>query len=166
MQVLGMIVALLFGALMLFNGLIMLISPRRWFEIPPYVAFRGTVPRSSLSTIEGRLRIRVLGLVLTLFILWMAFGVISRTAGLAADGAISPLRFRSVEGLLLLATCLGISTVGALMTFRPMWWLRKYWSQIAPESNLLMPLAKAIRFAGIVFLAGGCYFGWMWLKMR
>jgi hypothetical protein len=56
---------------------VMVFSPERWFELPPYLAFRGAVKREMLSTPFGRFQIRALGLILVVFICWMVFSVVS-----------------------------------------------------------------------------------------
>lgn len=77
MRLVGIIVAATFVVLIFFTGLVMLVSPRRWFELPSYLAFRGTIRESMLETRAGRLQIRVLGLLLVLFTSWMSYSILS-----------------------------------------------------------------------------------------
>src|SRR5688572_30908771 len=56
---------LMFAALglLLFNIITMVVSPRFWFDLPHYLAFRGTIRRSLLATWHGQLQIRAMGVV-------------------------------------------------------------------------------------------------------
>jgi hypothetical protein len=63
-------------SLALFNGLIMLFSPSKWFDLPSYLAFRGTLRRDQyLRTKSGILQIRFLGFMFAAFVIWMIAGL-------------------------------------------------------------------------------------------
>src|SRR6266480_4646689 len=75
--VLGKAAVLIVVCLALFNGLIMLVAPRRWFSLPRYLALRGGMGRPRyLNTAAGRFQVRILGLVLAAFVMCMLWGIL------------------------------------------------------------------------------------------
>lgn len=61
----------------LVSGLVALFSPRRWFELPEYLALRGSLRRTMLDSGWGRLQIRAYGMISVLFMSWMGFLIVS-----------------------------------------------------------------------------------------
>jgi hypothetical protein len=77
-QGVGLGVVLLVLGVFLINAVIMLVSPGRWFSLPKWMAFRGVWhARDRPDTINGRLRIRALGLIFTGGIGWMIWNLMS-----------------------------------------------------------------------------------------
>ena len=71
-QTIGLLVIPLVLGIVFFNGVVMLVSPARWFTLPRYIALRGTLRQHDyMSTRFGRLRIRALGLVFAGLTGWM-----------------------------------------------------------------------------------------------
>jgi hypothetical protein len=88
---LGFIAISVLGALMLFNGVIMVVSPRKWFDLPSWLAGHGTMMKARYSTRWGLLQVRLLGAVLLLFL-----GVLLWIVREALMKRTDPLRFRVV----------------------------------------------------------------------
>ena len=71
-QAIGLLVIPLLLGAVLFNGVVMLISPARWFKLPSYIAFRGALHQQTYAASSaGRFQIRVLGLILVGAAGWM-----------------------------------------------------------------------------------------------
>jgi hypothetical protein len=55
----------------------MLFSPRLWFNLPPYLAFRGSLRKEMLSSWSGRLRVRALGFMLVTLLTFTILSIIA-----------------------------------------------------------------------------------------
>ena len=155
-QTIGLLVIPLLLGLVFFNGIIMLVSPARWFTLPRYVAFRGALhPSKYTATRAGRLQIRALGLILVGATAWMIasfFGITYRlqTSGAGSVGV-------PVNWWLCVATCIGAIGCGIAMLLKPRWWIAKYFRDQSGEGNQIV-LERALRLLSLPFIGIGIYF--------
>jgi hypothetical protein len=59
------------------NAGFMLISPRAWFQLPAWLAGRGTLTKKRYSSGWGALQLRVLGGVILGTLLWVIFNILA-----------------------------------------------------------------------------------------
>jgi hypothetical protein len=59
----GWLAALFVAFMFLFNGALMLISPKTWFRLPRWLAGHGTMTEHKYSGRGGQLQVRMLGMV-------------------------------------------------------------------------------------------------------
>jgi len=71
------ICALLFGLLWVANAVIMLTSPRLWFRMPYWTAFRGSVTERQYGDRAGHFLIRFLGATCLAFSIWIFYDMFS-----------------------------------------------------------------------------------------
>jgi hypothetical protein len=169
-QIIGIGIAVAFMVLMIVNALVMLVSPTRWFDLPPYVGFHGTLRRSRISTFGGRLEIRALGLILVILLGWMMFGLLK---SIFISFPSDTLAARSGFGYLTicLVTCLAASVCGVRMLLTPGWWLDRYVrpgipeSQTASASASWRALEATLRVLGAVILGMALYFAYRCLRI-
>jgi len=168
-QTLGVVTAVLLLGAFFSNGLIMLVSPSRWFKLPSYIAFRGSLrERNYLATSGGRLQIRALGLVLisvTVYVVSGLFGIspprFLRTIGLKADALI----LRSGRWLCLM-TCLAVIGCGLIMLLKPRWWVMKYMSAGEVDEGRQALLERIVRVVSLPMFAVGAYFLYLCIAVR
>jgi phosphotransferase system glucose/maltose/N-acetylglucosamine-specific IIC component len=72
-QILGGIGAALFGVWMVVIGAYMLLSPRAWFRLPRWLAFRGALTQKQHATGWRALQVRITGGVLVGTIVWVLY---------------------------------------------------------------------------------------------
>jgi hypothetical protein len=167
-QLIGIAFAVLALAVMLFTGLMMLISPKRWFDLPPYLGFHGSMRRSMLSTWGGRFQVRALGGILVSFIVWAVTSTLINphpNAGKLPRQYNVPGSSLTVSHAFCLLGFLGAIMTGTLILLKPKWYVEKYWRPNLPEgqANVALPLV-AIRILGIIPLAAGAYLAWSCLE--
>src|SRR5262249_54030734 len=81
-QTIGLLVIPLLLGLVFFNGIVMMVSPSRWwFALPRYIAFRGTLQSNYTATRIGRFQIRAFGLILAGATAWMILSFFGITYG-------------------------------------------------------------------------------------
>jgi hypothetical protein len=112
MQFVGLVFAIVFLGVMLFNGLTMLFSPARWFRLPRYIGFQGSLSRDRLSTISGRLGIRVLGLVFVTATLSMIAGFFEAPRRAAAVARSTGISIPPIYMIACLAVCIASGPMG------------------------------------------------------
>jgi hypothetical protein len=76
-QVLGWFVIAIFGAIVAFNGLIMLVSPRAWFRLPSWLGFQGSLTEAKYGSGWGALQVRLAGTIFLGFVLWVSYNSLS-----------------------------------------------------------------------------------------
>src|SRR5579859_2523714 len=114
-----------------FNGVVMVISPVRWFMLPRYIALRGTLRQHTYTASRaGRLQIRAVGLIFASATGWMmlSFFVTPYPGGKHLFGML-------FDWWLCLATCIGAISCGLAMLFKPSWWIGKYLLEARGEGN-------------------------------
>jgi len=62
-QILGWFVISIFAAVWVFNGLIMLASPRAWFRLPSWLGFQGALTEAKYGSGWGAIQVRLLGAI-------------------------------------------------------------------------------------------------------
>jgi len=62
-QVLGWFAIAIFAAVWVFNGLIMLVSPRAWFRLPSWRGFQGSLTEAKYGSGWGAIQVRLLGAI-------------------------------------------------------------------------------------------------------
>ena len=65
------------AVLMAVNGAFMLISPRAYFRLPEWFAFRGSLTKERYSTGWGAFQLRVCGGVMLGTLLWVIFDILT-----------------------------------------------------------------------------------------
>jgi hypothetical protein len=70
-RVFGSVVAVITLVVAALNGAFMLLSPRRWFDLPEWLSAKGTLTRERYSKGAGALQIRILGAGLLGTMLWI-----------------------------------------------------------------------------------------------
>jgi hypothetical protein len=70
---LGRACAVLFAVWMAVIAGFMLISPRAWFQLPSWLAGRGTLTKKRYSTGWGAAQVRILGVVMLSTLMWVVF---------------------------------------------------------------------------------------------
>lgn len=167
-QTLGVVAIVLVLGVACFNGLIMLISPTRWFKLPSYMAFRGGLrERDYLVKMSGRLQIRALGLVFVGFTVYVVsdfFGVsphFLRAIGSQAGALI----LRSGRWLCPM-TCLAVIGCGFIMLLKPSWWVMKYMNAGQKGEGRQAPLERIVRIMSLPIFAVGAYFLYQCVAVR
>jgi hypothetical protein len=69
----GWVIAMFLAFMFLFNGAVMLISPKAWWRLPSWLAGHGTMTERKYDSRGGRLQVRALGAI---FIAVVAYVVI------------------------------------------------------------------------------------------
>lgn len=59
------------------NAVIMLISPRVWFRIPPWIRFSGSLSAEKFSSGSGAIQVRLLGACFLGILFWFMHGCLS-----------------------------------------------------------------------------------------
>jgi hypothetical protein len=162
MRMFGLAILALMGLLMLVNALIMLFSPKAWFDLPPYISLRGSFRRERLSSFQGRLGIRLLGFVMTSVLISIMVNILRgpTSAGPSPPTEISRIVYEAV----CLATCLAVGGCGLIMLFRPRWWVDKYIlhqltsSQSVEFDRSRAAIEVAIRILSLVVIGPAVYF--------
>jgi len=62
-QFLGWFVIPIFAAVWVFNGLVMLVSPRAWFRLPSWLGFQGSLTEAKYGSGWGAIQVRLLGAI-------------------------------------------------------------------------------------------------------
>lgn len=165
MQSVGTAIAVLFFAALAFNAAVMLISPRRWFDLPPYLGFQGTMRRAMLSTPGGRIQIRTAGSLMLILIAWIVATVLGNDSKPPHSVVRHAPRFATPTPYtaVCVAICMVASAAGALMALRPYWWFQRYFKPRLHEEHQYQEavLARVIRILGLVLLAAGFYLAWL-----
>jgi len=126
MRFLGLLVAFAFLGLILFDGALMLLWPEKWLRLPPYIGLQGVYLKPGRH-LGGKPGIRLLGLMCTVFVVWVLLSFVagSPTPRAAGGGPMWPRRGAIYAGLCLVP-CLASITCGILMAVRPKWWIEKH----------------------------------------
>jgi hypothetical protein len=162
------LVALFLGWLLI-DGIVMLLSPRRWFQLPGYVGLHGSMRRNMLTTLSGRLRIRLLGLAAAAAAIY--FGAVVLGKGATGKPPLASL-FASYDARHILLVALGISTglgvaaYGFAWLVGPRWYLDRCWRPRAPETRPVAEgtLTWVVRTSGAIAVAIGAYVLWTVIK--
>lgn len=77
-SVLGTIVACLFGACLLLNGLLMAVSPRAWFRLPKWVGVHGSLTKEKYSSGPASIEVRLLSAIFVAVVCWVVYDVLFR----------------------------------------------------------------------------------------
>jgi hypothetical protein len=168
-QVLGIVVGSLVLGVFFFNGLIMLISPARWFKLPSYISFRGSMSeRDYLARLSGRLQIRTMGLFFVCVSSYVVCGLLGLFPRLIqAVGSKGAALLLPLGRLLCFITCLGVIGCGLVMLLSPKWWIGKYmawWTEkfmspgtINQEMRQVL-CERIVRIMSVPVLAVGAFF--------
>lgn len=71
--IIGRVMAIIVVALLLINGFVVLVSPVRWFSLPQWLGLQGSLTATNYLRGFGALQVRILGGIVILSILWMAY---------------------------------------------------------------------------------------------
>ena len=111
------------------NGVMLLISPSRWFSMPSWIRFQGTITRSRYSGWPGEVELRLLGAEIVGFFLWAGYDTFAATKPSA--GSAWNLEVPSV--ILRLFLCIGLGITGALMVLNPRRMFEHNWEPALEE---------------------------------
>jgi hypothetical protein len=159
-QILGVLTTVFVLGALFSNGLIMLISPARWFKLPSYVAFRGSLrERDYLGKVSGRFQIRATGLAIvgvTIYLVseWFGFNL----HFLRAIGSQSNALILRSGRWVCLVTCLAVIGCGFVMLLKPKWWVVKYMSAGETEEDRTILLERIVRIMSLPIFVVGAYF--------
>src|ERR1035438_6661640 len=116
MRAIGLLLAAAMVGLLLFNGIVMLLSPSRWFDLPSYLAFRGTLRKDRLATSGGAFGVRALGLAIVVAISQATVEFIT-SADPSGRTSGTPMGLIYIVACLL--TCTAVSPWGLLIIVKP-----------------------------------------------
>jgi hypothetical protein len=68
--------AIVIVAVVLVNGVVMIISPTRRFKLPSWLRAQGTLTEEHYTRGLGSIQIRLLGAAFVAFICWMGYGLL------------------------------------------------------------------------------------------
>jgi len=159
-QTLGLVAAVLLLGTFFTNGLIMLLSPARWFKLPSYITFRGTLrERDYLGKVSGRLQIRALGLVFVGSTVYIVSGLLGVSPHfLSAIGTQSDALILRSGRWLCVIICLAVIGSGFIMLLKPKWWAMKYMNAGETDQGRQALLQRITRIISLPIFAVGAYF--------
>ena len=159
-QTLGVVAAALVLTTVFSNGLIMLISPAWWFELPSYIAFRGTLrERDYMRKLSGRLQIRFLGLVFVGFVVYVVSGLLGFSPNsLHAIGFTADVLVLRSGRWFCVMTSLAAIGCGFIMLLKAKWWVMKYRGTGEIDEFRQLLLERSVRIMSLPIFAVGAYF--------
>jgi len=158
-KILGVVATVLLLTAFFSNGLIMLISPARWFKLPSCVAFRGSLrERDYMGKLSGQLQIRAMGLVFVGFVVYVVSGLLGVSPHLHAIGSKGDALILRSEGWLCVMTSLAAIGCGFIMLLAPKWWVMKYMSTGETDEVRQLLLERIVRIMSLPIFVGGAYF--------
>ena len=155
-QILSIAFVVVFLGYMLAIGVVMLFWPEAWFRLPYGLALRGGLRRESTSN----LHVRMLGLVFTSAILWVAQAIVLHE--------VEPQIAGRVRAILGAAICAGTVGCGFSMLLRPRFWLERFVVEKGPplDASLTEALAWGIRVLSTLAILVGGYGLWKLIGAR
>lgn len=72
-RMLGVCVLVMLGVVLTINGAFMLVSPRAWFRLPPWLGKHGSLTENEYSTGWGAVQLRLTGAVMLAIIAWVLY---------------------------------------------------------------------------------------------
>jgi hypothetical protein len=117
-QILGWVGFAIFAVVWVFNGLIMLVSPRAWFRLPSWLAFQGSLTEAKYGRGLGAIQVRLLGAIFLVVPLGFLYNSLSPLSA-HTDATLSDLAWLMVG----LAT-IHISLNALFMLVSPRAWFR------------------------------------------
>jgi hypothetical protein len=163
MQIVGWILYILLIGAVLFNGVVMLLSPRKWFELPPYLALRGSLSSDRLRTVHGRLEIHLAGLVFVAVAIMFITASFKNQYQTSLEANFSRDRLYSA---FCIACCIPVLACGSLILFKPRWWIDRYFRgprQISQESQVI--IERGLRVLSLLFILPALYVVWRCLVL-
>jgi hypothetical protein len=160
----GLLFAALCALVVFASGLFMLFSPKKWFDLPPYIGFHGTLRRDRLLTFSGRLGIRVLGFVYVSALLSITISLLPIRSDyiLFSGTTISP----SIGYGTSLATCIAVGGFGILLLLKSRWWIETY---VQPLTRHLegheSVLVIVARILSVLLIVPAACLGWECLTL-
>ncbi|MCW5977834.1 MAG: hypothetical protein KIT09_07135 [Bryobacteraceae bacterium] len=155
-QTIGVTAILLLLGLLLFNGIVMLLSPSTWLLLPTFISFPGRLRRKSLDARGMSLQIRILGVTQTGVIGYVAFRVLADVlVTLVRDLPKSDVTYTA----LLMTSAFAAGAAALVMLLRPRWWIEKYIAYRSPYWNATSKrvLTFATRLISLVVLVPAVY---------
>ena len=143
-QIFGSIIAVIFVAVLLLNGVIMLISPSRWFDLPYGLGLHGAMRKDRTSD----LTVRALGFLLTFTLVYCIASSLTNlhpTTSAKPSGAFLPW-----------AICIAFLGIGASMIASPKRWIEK----TSLEPSAITGATVKMRISGLVTILIAFYFAW------
>jgi hypothetical protein len=157
MKFVGLSIAAVMLGLLFLDGILMLLRPAKWLQLPSYVAFQGSSRRIRRNG-DGYLQIRLLGLTYSAFAVWVirSLAEYRRAESLVGDtnAGVPSL----VYTCFCLIPCLASAVYGLLMALRPRWWIETYTVKAGYLHIGPIPLWP-IRLLSLVLIVPAIYFG-------
>jgi hypothetical protein len=160
---LGIVAAAVMLTLLLFNGLAMLVSPSWWFDLPSYLAFRGSLRREAIHTLSGQLQVRILGFIFSTFVVYAASMLLGGESPPNRDGTSNNGGSATVALAVGLVASIAGVVLGSIMALRPTWYFEHMLRPKLPErrSDSAAWWVWPIRILGIIPLFAGSYMAWI-----
>ena len=73
MQVLGLSIAAVVGAVVVINAFFMLVSPKAWFRLPGWILAKGTLTEKRFASGWGAIEVRLTGAIMLGTIGWVLY---------------------------------------------------------------------------------------------
>jgi len=141
---------------LLFDAVLMLLAPDVWIRLPPYIGFQGSITEASLRSRQGRLEVRLFGLlILLVFLVLVWIGVKGKVEHFA-------LTFPSVQNVvrvqlaLIALTCASSIAYAVKIFLHPDKWL----SRIAPQTAGIPGSRATARGAALLCIVLIFYLAW------
>ncbi len=123
--IIGRVVAIIFVALLLINGFVMLVSPVRWFAMPSWLRTQGTLTPERHSRGFGAIELRILGALIILSISWVAYSLFLQPGPhFRLESSFPWLTFTRIIEIIVIALML---VNGSVMLISPSRWFSMQW---------------------------------------
>jgi len=161
MIIAGWVVGALVFAVAMINAVVMVASPRRWFQMPSWLRLQGTWQEDRYSTGWGSVCVRTLGAMVIAFFVFATYSVVSK----AKPGYVSehiPMQVHQAAflwGRVIITIALSMLLLnGVIMAVSP-----RQWSKVPPwlrtegiwtDSRFSTRLGqRGVRLTGVLILA-------------
>jgi len=71
--IIGIAIAIIFGVYVILNASFMLVSPRGWFKLPPWLRAHGVLTEAKYASGWGALQVRLCGALLIATVIWIIY---------------------------------------------------------------------------------------------
>ena len=161
-QIIGIAFLIAFLGLLLFNGALMICSPRRWFDLPAHIGLQGPVRhqrRQFLQSFWSRFQIRLMGFGCLTVIGWMFFAIVRGPVGAATPTSPTDHVSNVSPDLLNLGVGLLFLVAGLRLWFKPGWRWRA--RNVDPTLPLVEPaptIRRISQVSGFMLSMVACWF--------
>lgn len=170
MTIAAWVVGALAFAVAMANAVVMVASPRRWFQMPSWLRLQGTWQEDRYSTGWGSVCVRALGAMVIAFFVFAAYGVISKAQPGYISGRI-PMQLHQIAflwGRVVVAIALSLLLVnGVVMVVSPSRWSKvPSWLRVEGvwnDGRLSTGWgSRGVRLTGVLILGFLAWAFWNW----